>query len=64
MDPKNQLRLLREKIEQMESISVNNEDLYDPDIHLPDKPDFMDRSLNYEESTPLSDQLIKLIGLR
>ena len=45
-------------------LSVNNEDLYDEEIHLPDKPDFTDKSLNYEESTPLSDQMIKLIGLR
>lgn len=38
--------------------------MYDPSVHLPDKPDFADPSLNYEPSTPLSDELIKLIGVR
>ena len=46
------------------SISVNNEDLFDEKVHLQDKPNFNDQSLNYEQSTPLSNQLIKLIGLR
>lgn len=44
-------------------IPIDVKTLYDPKIHLSDKPDFNDPSLGYEVSTPLSDELIKLIAL-
>ena len=45
------------------TISIDVKTLFDPKIHLSDKPDFNDPSLGYEVSTPLSDELIKLIAL-
>jgi len=50
-------------IPQQNAVRVDVKTLYDPRIHLPDKPDFNDPSLGYEVSTPLSDELIKLIAL-
>ena len=38
--------------------------MYDPVIHLPDKPDFSDPRLNYEVATDLSTYLMKYIGVR
>jgi len=40
--------------------------MYDPSVHLPDKPDFTspaNRS-RYEEGTPLTDELVAYIGVR
>lgn len=73
MDPKEQFLFLKDQLEKSASssststeniISVNDEDLFNSEIHLRDIPDFMNSSLNYEDGTPLSDQLIKRIGLR
>jgi hypothetical protein len=44
-------------------IPIDVKTLYDPKIHLSDKPDFNDPSLGYEVSTPLSEELIKVIAL-
>ena len=38
--------------------------MYNPSIHLPDKPDFSDPRLNYEIATDLSTHLEKYIGVR
>jgi len=45
------------------SIPIDVKTLYEPSIHLPDKPDFNDPSLCYEAATPLSEELIKLMAL-
>ncbi|EJK62246.1 hypothetical protein THAOC_17149 [Thalassiosira oceanica] len=52
--------------------SANPEDvidmatLYDPSVHLPDKPDFSSASNRerYEGGTPLTDELVAYIGVR
>ena len=40
--------------------------MYDPSIHLPDKPDFVSAANRerYESGTPLTDELIAYIGVR
>jgi len=43
--------------------SIDRSSMFEPDIHLPDKPNFNDKKLNYEESTPLSNELISWIGI-
>ena len=37
--------------------------LYDPSIHLPDRPDFASPEGNYEPGTPLADDLVRIIGV-
>jgi len=36
--------------------------MYDPQIHLPNKPDFNDPNLRYEAGTPLGDELMRYVG--
>eukprot|EP00978_Attheya_sp_CCMP212_P049700 scaffold698377_cov67-Attheya_sp.AAC.1 len=38
--------------------------LYDPQVHLPDKPHFGNPALRYEPATPLGDELLQWIGVR
>jgi hypothetical protein len=46
------------------TVPIDTKTLYDPNFHLPDKPDFNDPTLGYEAATPLSDELIQLIALK
>ena len=45
---------------------LNMASMYDPSIHLPDKPNFNSPSnrLKYEAGTPMTDELIAYIGVR
>jgi len=47
-----------------QTISMDIKSLYNPEIHLTDKPDFNDPALDYEPGTPLSEELIQVIGLK
>lgn len=50
--------------EEEDQISIDQSGMFNPDVHLINMPDFSDKSLGYEESTPLGEKLIKVIGLR
>mmetsp|Transcript_5098 Transcript_5098/g.7300 ORF Transcript_5098/g.7300 Transcript_5098/m.7300 type:complete len:615 (+) Transcript_5098:161-2005(+) len=46
------------------TVAIDVKTLYEPNMHLPDKPDFNDPSLGYEVATPLSEELIRIIALK
>jgi len=44
-------------------VALDIASMYDPQIHLPHKPDFNDPNAGYEVGTPLGDELMRYVGV-